>query len=121
MELQTASIEFVLRLWNAPIHRIAIENPIGILSSAWREPHQIVQPWWFGDEYSKSTCFWLKNLPLLRKTQIVDRGKIVVHGGKRIPEWYSNRQLDRSATFPGMARAIVDQWMVNRSIGGFWK
>lgn len=115
------SVEFVKKLYNAPIPKIAIENPIGLLSSRWRKPNQIVHPYHFGDEASKSTCFWLKDLPLLKHTNVVGKGeKVVYKSGKSHPKWYADamryaktkeeRQLIRSKTFPGMADAIVNQW-----------
>lgn len=118
------AVEFVKALYNAPIPRIAIENPIGLLSSRWKKPNQIVQPWMFGDEATKSTCFWLKNLPELTPTKIVGKGeRTVFKSGKSHPKWYADalakartkeeRQLIRSKTFPGMADAIVEQWTLN--------
>lgn len=118
------SVEFVKKLYDAPIPKIAIENPIGLLSSRWKKPDQIVQPYHFGDEASKSTCFWLKGLPLLKPTNIVGKGeKVVYASGKSHPKWYADamryaktkeeRQLIRSKTFPGMADAIVNQWFGN--------
>jgi len=99
-----------MALANAPIHKIAIENPVGIMSTAYRKPDQIIHPWWFGDPYSKQTCLWLKNLPPLYQTSIVSRGEFVIHGGKKIPKWYSNRELKRDKTFPGVAQAMAEQW-----------
>ena len=64
-----------MELINAPIQRIAVENPIGVMSSKYRKPDQIIQPWWFGDKAQKSTCLWLKNLPKLTPTDIVDKGE----------------------------------------------
>ena len=64
----------------------------------------------FGDKFQKTTCLWLKNLPKLEPTNIVDKGEIVIHGGKRIPKWYSNRELDRNKTFKGIAEAMASQW-----------
>lgn len=107
---QEDSVRFVRQLAEAPIERIAIENPVGYLSTAWRKPDQIVQPWQFGDEYQKTTCLWLKGLPLLEPTKVVGKGEFVIHGGKKIPKWYSNRTMDRSKTFPGIARAMAEQW-----------
>lgn len=120
------AIEFVLKLANADIPRIAIENPIGSLSTAWRKPDQIIQPWMFGDKASKSTCLWLKNLPLIQPTDVVDKGEFFewVDGKsgkvKRQPMWYykalseaktpAQRRTLRSKTFQGMAKAIANQW-----------
>ena len=118
------SVEFVKALYNAPIPKVAIENPIGLLSTKWKKPNQIVQPWMFGDEATKSTCFWLKDLPELKATNVVGKGeKVVYKSGKSHPKWYADamryaktkeeRQLIRSKTFPGMADAIAEQWTAN--------
>jgi hypothetical protein len=115
------AINFFLDLANAPIEKIAIENPIGIISTSWRKPDQVVQPFMFGDEARKTTCLWLKNLPKLEPTDIVDEGeRIYFKSGKSQPKWYSDafvkaksneeRRTMRSKTFPGMARAMAIQW-----------
>lgn len=115
------AIRFFLDLANAPIEKIAIENPIGIISTSWRKPDQVVQPFMFGDEARKTTCLWLKNLPKLEPTEIVDEGeRIYFKSGKSQPKWYSDafvkaksneeRRTLRSKTFPGMARAMALQW-----------
>ncbi len=110
------AIDFVQLLMDAPIPRIAIENPIGILSTRIRKPDQIVQPWWFGDEATKTTCLWLKNLPLLEPTNIVGKGeRHVTKSGKSLPKWYNlppgpDRANIRSITFPGFAKAMAEQW-----------
>lgn len=107
---QSAALEFVQQLMDAPIPRIAIENPVSIISSRIRKPDQIVQPWQFGDSYQKTTCLWLSNLPKLTPTKVVDRGEFVIHGGRKLPKWYSNRERSRDMTFPGLAAAMADQW-----------
>lgn len=115
------SIEFVKALYNLPIKHIAIENPVGLLSSRWRKPDQIIQPWMFGDEATKSTCLWLKDLPLLTPTNIVGKGeRTVFASGKSHPKWYADalaaaktkeeRQTLRSKTFQGIADAIANQY-----------
>ena len=115
------SVEFVRKLYDCDIEHVAIENPIGLLSSRWRKPDQIIQPWMFGDEATKSTCLWLKNLPLLEPTEIVGKGeKVFYASGKSHPKWYADamrtsktkaeRQTLRSKTFPGIARAIAQQY-----------
>ena len=112
---------FFLALANVDIEHIAIENPIGIMNTQWRKPDQMVQPYFFGDEASKNTCLWLKNLPLLKSTKMVGKGEwIVLSSGKRLPKWYSDaltkaktseeRRNLRSKTFPGFAKAIAEQW-----------
>jgi len=107
---QQAAMEFFMALANAPIPKIAIENPVCVMSTAWRKPDQIIQPWQFGEEYQKTTCLWLKNLPPLLPTQVVGKGEFVIHGSKRFPKWYSNRERNRSTTFLGIARAMAEQW-----------
>ena len=121
---QQRSIEFFMRFANADCPKVAIENPIGIMSSHYRKPDQIIQPYQFGDHARKSTCLWLKGLPKLIPTDIVDPGEIVRGGfsvgaslnyardenGKIIP-WNDPRTAKiRSKTFPGIARAMAEQW-----------
>lgn len=114
-------IEFVKALYNAPIKHIAIENPVGLLSTRFRKPDQIIQPYMFGDEATKTTCLWLKNLPLLTPTNIVGKGeRTFFESGKSHPKWYAEalknaktkeeRQTLRSKTFPGIADAIAKQY-----------
>lgn len=114
-------VEFFMSLANAPIKHIAIENPVGIMSKRWRKPDQAIQPWMFGDEASKLTCLWLKNLPQLTPTEIVGHGeRIVLSSGRSLPKWYSDalslaktpeeRRTLRSKTFPGFAKALATQW-----------
>ena len=92
---------------------------LGVISKVWRKPDQIVQPWQFGDEASKATCLWLKNLPLLQPTKIVGRGEFITHkGGIKKPKWFADalrlspqeRMKVRSKTFPGFASAMAEQW-----------
>lgn len=115
------AIEFIKKLWDCPIEKIVIENPIGILSTRWEKPTQIVHPWMFGDEASKATCLWIKNLPLLKPTNIVGKGeRVFLSSGKSLPKWYSDaltqsksaaeRRTMRSKTFEGMAIAMAEQW-----------
>jgi hypothetical protein len=116
---QQEGIDFFMALANAPIERIAIENPVGIMSTVWRKPDQIIQPWQFGDVATKTTCLWLKNLPELTPTKIVDKGaRTVFASGKSHPKWYADasklspaeRAKVRSKTFPGIAKAMAEQW-----------
>ena len=122
---QLEALDFVQQLMDAPIPKIAIENPIGVISTILRKPDQIVQPWMFGDKASKSTCLWLKNLPLLKETNVVDKGEFfefVSKKGvkKRMPMWYykalqnsknaAERSTLRSKTFKGIAEAMAKQW-----------
>lgn len=115
------AIEFFLALANADIQRIAIENPVGIMSKLFHKPNQIVQPYWFGDEATKTTCLWLKNLPKLIPTKMVGKGeRVVLSSGKSLPKWYSDsfntkistemRRTLRSKTFQGFADAMAEQW-----------
>lgn len=118
-------IAFFMMLANANIKRIAIENPVGIMSSRWRKADQAVQPYMFGDPFSKNTCLWLKNLrPLHPSKETKDHGERIVFGsGKSQPKWYSDalsnaktteeRRTLRSKTFPGIARAIAEQWTIH--------
>jgi len=128
---QQEGIDFFMEIVNAPINKIAIENPVCIMSSLFREPDQIIHPYYFGDEFSKTTCLWLKNLnPLIhaeeedlfnKKEDITHVGKgefVVAKSGKKMAKWYSDswglsseeRQKIRSKTFPGIANAMAEQW-----------
>lgn len=103
---QKEAIEFFLALARSPISRIAIENPICIMSSVWRQPDQVVQPWQFGHGETKATCFWLKGLPPLVPTKIVQGREPRVH---HMPPG-SNRWKERSRTYEGIAEAMASQW-----------
>ena len=124
---QKEALDFVQRLMDAPIDKIAIENPISVISSNIRKPDQIVHPYMFGDKASKSTCFWLKNLPLLKPTNIVEKGEFIEFISKKgvkkkQAKWYfdalkqaktkEERRTPRSKTFKGMAEAIAKQWTI---------
>lgn len=120
---QAEGIKLFMAFATAPVERICIENPVGIMSTVWREPDQVIQPFHFGDEFQKTTCLWLKNLrPLVHiseddlfnlKTH-VGRGEMVKFAsGKVMPKWYAEARGDghtRSKTFPGIANAMADQW-----------
>lgn len=108
---QQRSIDFFLALANAPIDRIAIENPIGIMSTHYRKPDQIIQPWQFGHGEIKATCLWLKNLPKLTPTNIVEGRRPRVHHEPPSPERWKNR----SRTLPGLAQAMATQWSEDQS------
>lgn len=110
LEKQAEALDFVSTLMTANINKICIENPISVISTYIRKPDQIIHPWMFGEPYSKSTCLWLKELPKLTPTNIVDKGEFVIHGGKRIAKWYSNREIERDKTFQGIAKAMAEQW-----------
>jgi hypothetical protein len=103
---QQEAIDFFLRLARASIPRIAIENPVCIMSSVWREPDQIIQPWQFGHGETKATCLWLKGLPPLKPTNIVPGREPRVHRMSPGPD----RGKERSRTLPGIADAMADQW-----------
>jgi hypothetical protein len=123
---QAEALNFVQRLMDVNIPRIAIENPISVISTHIRKPDQIIQPYWFGDSASKSTCLWLKNLPKLIPTNMVDKGEfkewIDKKSGKtkRQPLWFyqalqqaktsEERRTLRSKTFKGIAEAMATQW-----------
>lgn len=103
---QKEALQFVYALMHAPVKRIALENPISIISSRIRKPDQIIQPWQFGHGETKATCLWLKNLPPLVPTNIVVGREARVH---RMPPG-PNRWRERSRTFQGIADAMADQW-----------
>lgn len=116
---QQEGIEFFLMFTKLECPRVAIENPVGIMSSVYRKPDQIIQPWMFGDPFTKTTCLWLKGLAPLRPTNIVDKGeRHVTKSGKSLPKWYNDalslppaqRAIVRNKTFPGIARAMAEQW-----------
>ncbi len=133
-EARREAISFFLALAHAPIDKIAIENPIGIMSTEYKEPDQIIQPYYFGDPYRKTTCLWLKNLPPLfhtNKPDLFNNDITHVSEGesiewtdksgkhKRQPKWYAMakqgktldvRSQERSKTFPGISRAMALQW-----------
>lgn len=104
--VQDEALEFVRRLLDAPIERIALENPVSIISSRIRKPTQVIQPWQFGHGETKATCLWLKNLPKLTPTNIVAGREARVH---RMPP-SPNRWKERSRTFEGIAAAMAEQW-----------
>ena len=122
---QEEAVQFFLQIVNADCAKIAIENPVGVMSSKYRKPDQIIQPWQYGDEAQKTTCLWLKGLPLLTPTKIVGKGATIANKRKdgRIehrPVWFKQgeawsmtpeeRRKARSKTFPGIAKAMADQW-----------
>lgn len=121
---QQKSIVFFMQMALAECDRVAVENPICIMSSAWRKPDQIIQPWQFGDHARKTTCLWLKGLPELTPTDMVEPGEIAKGGfsvgaslnyardeNGKILHWNDPRTAKaRSKTFPGIARAMAEQW-----------
>ena len=110
--------EFFMAFVNAQCQRIAIENPIGVMSTYYKKPDQVVHPYWFGDPERKATCLWLKGLPALVPTNMVEPVVITCKNGKTDSPWHMNtlglpaeeRRKLRSKTFPGLAKAIVEQW-----------
>lgn len=123
---QNEALDFIRKLMDVDIEHIAIENPVSVISSKIRKPEQIIQPWQFGDKAQKTTCLWLKNLPKLEYTSIVEKGEFVewvdkkTGKTKRQAKWYldalkeakspAERRTLRSKTFKGIAEAIVKQW-----------
>ena len=116
---QQQGIDFFMEFANLKCEKVAIENPVGIMSKLWRKPDQYIQPWQFGEPFSKKTCLWLKGLPLLVPTNIVGEGeKVTYKSGKSMPKWYADafklppeeRARVRSRTFPGIAKAMAFQW-----------
>lgn len=103
---QEEALQFVQMLMDAPIPRICIENPISIISTKIRKPDQIIQPWQFGHGETKATCLWLKNLPKLTPTDIVEGREARVHKMSPGP----NRWKERSRTYEGIGRAMAQQW-----------
>jgi site-specific DNA-cytosine methylase len=120
---QQFAVGFFMMLASAPIRRICLENPVGIMSTIWRKPDQVIQPYHFGDEFQKTTCLWLKNLPRLTHSDESDwftekthvgKGEMVTYAsGKVMPKWYAELRGNgerRSVTFQGIAEAMADQW-----------
>jgi hypothetical protein len=114
-EKRREALGFFMALYEAPVNKICIENPVGYPNSVWRKPEQIIHPYYFGDPFQKRTCLWLKNLPSLKHD-----------GGVKPPPYYltstkgkaitwtegvtKDRAKERSKTFPGIARAMAEQW-----------
>ena len=119
IEDRKEAIDFFMLFANADCDYIAIENPVGIMSTEWRKPNQIINPFQFGDPFEKKTCLWLKGLPNLKPTNVVEPApRKYFKSGKSHPEWYANalglpaeeRSKVRSKTFPGIAEAMAKQW-----------
>lgn len=104
--VQQEALDFVRALFDAPIEKIALENPISIISSRIRKPDQVIQPWQYGHGETKATCLWLKNLPKLQPTNIVEGRENRVH---RMPPG-ADRWKKRSTTYQGIADAMAEQW-----------
>lgn len=122
VNLKKEGIDFFMKFVNADCDKIAIENPIGVMSSNYRKPNQIIQPWFFGDPFSKSTCLWLKGLPELKqqyfekpKEEYMEWVDKKTGKNKRQAKWMvglpaNERAKLRSKTFPGIAKAMASQW-----------
>lgn len=112
------AVEFFMTIANADCDRIAIENPVGVISSQWRKPDQYIEPYMFGDPEKKKTGLWLKGLPLLKPTNIVEPVIIYCKSGAKEPRWHmetmrlpkEERSRARSKTFLGIANAMAEQW-----------
>ena len=119
LEDREKAVEFFMLFADHPCKKICIENPVGIMSTRWKKPTQIIHPWQFGHEASKTTCLWLKGLDNLVPTDIVGRGEFVTYkSGKRMTKWYADaaslspkeRERVRNKTFQGIAEAMAQQW-----------
>lgn len=112
---QEYAINFFMMIANRNCPKIAIENPVGIMSTVWRKPDQIIQPWQFGEDASKATCLWLKNLPKLQSTQVIIKSRYAnqTASGQNKLSPSPFRAMLRSRTYPGIAKAMAEQW------GGF--
>jgi hypothetical protein len=114
-QLTEDALIFVQTLLNAPIPKIALENPVSVISSRIRKPDQIIQPWWFGDDASKKTCLWLKNLPSLQPTNMLNgdnktrRANQTASGQNKLAP-SKDRWKKRSETYQGIANAMAAQW-----------
>lgn len=112
------AVDFFMAIANANCDKIAIENPVGVMSSQWRKPDQYIEPYMFGDHEKKKTGLWLKGLPLLKPTNIVEPVIIHCKSGANEPRWHmetmhlpkDERSRVRSQTFPGIAKAFAEQW-----------
>jgi hypothetical protein len=112
------AIEFFMKLYEAPIAKVAVENPVGIMSKVFRKPDQYIHPYQFGDPHSKKTGLWLKGLKPLEHTELVEPEFYIGKDGRRDPMWHFEslgmspleRMKHRSKTFPGIAKAMAEQW-----------
>ena len=118
-QYRNAAIQFFMDIANADCTKIAIENPVGVMSTRYRKPDQIIQPYYFGDPFEKRTCIWIIGLPKLVPTDLVDPpNRMKFPSGNTMPKWYadlwhlpkSDRSKIRSKTFPGIAKAMAEQW-----------
>lgn len=111
---QEDALDFIREIMAADIPRIAIENPVGVISTRIRKPDQIIQPYWFGDPARKTTCLWLKNLPSLEPTNMVEPNLVTYSNGKTFSADYGSGNPGhghrRSLTYQGIADAMASQW-----------
>jgi hypothetical protein len=114
-DLTEDALQFVKELLSAPVKKIALENPIGCISTRIKKPAQVIQPWWFGDDASKATCLWLKNLPLLIPTKIV-KGRKVTHNGKTVERWGNQLDSGQNRLPPS-----EDRWKIRSVTYGGWR
>jgi len=116
---QQEGIDFFMLFTNLSAPKVVIENPVGIMSRVYRKPDQIIQPWWFGDPFEKRTCLWLKGVePLVATNEVKPEPRSEYASGRTMPTWYADawklppaeRSKARSKTFPGIAKAMAEQW-----------
>ena len=116
---QQEGIDFFMLFTNLNVPKVVIENPVGIMSRIDRKPDQIIQPWWFGDPFEKRTCLWLKGVePLVATDEVKPAARSEYASGRTMPTWYADawklppaeRSKARSKTFPGIAKAMAEQW-----------
>lgn len=116
---QQEGIDFFMLFANLNAPKVVIENPVGIMSKIYRKPDQIIQPWWFGDPFEKRTCLWLKGVePLVATDEVKPAPRSEYASGRTMPTWYADawklppaeRSKARSKTFPGIAKAMAEQW-----------
>lgn len=116
---QQEGIDFFMLFTNLSAPKVVIENPVGIMSRIYRKPDQIIQPWWFGDPFEKRTCLWLKGVePLVATNEVKPAPRSEYASGRTMPTWYADawrlppaeRSKARSKTFPGIAKAMAEQW-----------
>jgi len=116
---QQEGIDFFMLFTNLNSPKVVIENPVGIMSKLYRKPDQIIQPWWFGDPFEKRTCLWLKGVePLVATNEVKPAPRSEYASGRTMPTWYADawklppaeRSKSRSKTFPGIAKAMAEQW-----------
>lgn len=120
MEQRDNAVKFARALYDSDVPRVALENPVSMLSSLWRKPDQSIHPYQFGDPVSKKTCLWLKNLPQLQPTNVVEVEYVTTPSGKKWSKWFfdtscitrknGERSRVRSKTFDGIAEAMAEQW-----------